>query len=117
MKEDISIHFHNSIEMFFIRGELVAQQPAYSIGRTDPHPEFKYFYCETCGEVWGKRLEPMCSKIPIHYYYRSKCKPCGGTENMLNPWEENHLDYLGNNVLAYLFLKTLEEKENENSYK
>lgn len=109
MPADQLIKYRNSLEMFLIRGKLIAQQTAYvhPFLKEDSY-EVKHFYCPKCGQPWGSRVQP--DSIPsLHHFYSSTCRDCGGDENMLTPFEESHLEILGPEVLAYLFLQRVEE--------
>jgi len=94
----------SSTELWLVRNTLVASQQAYVHAYIkETWHEVRHFYCTTCGDVWGQRVNPSLSS-PRHYFYKSTCRECGGDENMLTPWEISHSDVLGPNVLAYLIL-------------
>jgi predicted RNA-binding Zn-ribbon protein involved in translation (DUF1610 family) len=96
--------YRPSVEMFLIRGNLVAQQQAYSHAYLkETYYEVKHFYCPICGDAWGLRVDNSARDMR-HHFYSSECKDCGGEQNMLTPWEQDNIDILGPNVLAYLIL-------------
>lgn len=96
------------MELWLVNGQLVAQQQAYSFPyMKESYHEVRHYYCPRCGTVWGMRADPSAVS-PRHYFYR---QPCGG--DMLNPWETEHIDALGPNVLAYLILQTAPGEQHE----
>jgi hypothetical protein len=103
------------MELFLVDNKIVATQQAYqSPFMKEAYEEIKYFYCPSCGTVWGMRVNPDAVS-PRHYYYKSKCKPCGGAPDMLVTWERDNSEVLSPNVLAYLILTLTEEvKDHEN---
>jgi len=106
MINEFRYRYLDSLELWLVRNKLVASQQAYThefIKET--WHEVRHFYCTTCGDVWGQRVNPSLSS-PRHYFYKSTCVECGGDENMLTPWELSNTDILGPNVLAYLILQT-----------
>ncbi len=106
-------HYRPSTELFLVNNQLVARQQAYSHAFfKEAYYEVKHYYCPCCGTAWGLRVDPE-AQSPRHHYYRSLCKDCGGNNNMLTPWELEHLDVLGPNVLAYLILTLTEEVDHE----
>ena len=95
-----------SLELFMVKGQLVASQRAYTFPFMKAHyREVRHFYCPTCGEVWGTRAIAN-AESPRHHFYSNLCKEHGGDQSMLNPYEWQHLDVLSPNVLAYLILST-----------
>lgn len=96
--------FRDSLELWLIRGNLVASQRSYSFPyMKDEFRENRYYYCSKCGEVWGKRLDAEAVH-PSHFYIKRVCSPCGGVENMQYPWEEANLDVHSASVLAHLLM-------------
>ena len=101
--------YRQSMELWLVHNKLVASQQAYTHAYLkETSHEVKHYYCQSCGDVWGLRVDPS-RPATRHYFYKSKCRSCDGDENMLTPWEAMHLDILGPNVLASLILTTEQE--------
>lgn len=101
------------MELFLIHGSLVACQQAYTFAyHKETYHEVMHFYCPSCGDVWGTRVQPE-APASKHRYYRRMCEECGGLNDMLLPWEWSQLDVLAPNVMAYLILQKTQEVDNE----
>lgn len=105
-------NYRQSIELWIINSRVIASQQAYVHAYfKESWYEVKHYYCPCCGKVWGIRIVPDFMS-PRHHYYQSTCSECEGDENMLTPWELEHTDILGPNVLAYLILHGAKAQEN-----
>ena len=109
---DLDAYPRAALELFIVRGKVVATQQSYSTLPNDKSEPVEHFYCPHCGEVWGERITPNLP-VSYHHYFSEPCKDCGGKEEMIHPMEWNNLDFLGGEVLAYLFLKETEGYETE----
>lgn len=110
---DCEIYWLQAVELWMVKGKLVAQQQAYV------HPFYResyraldHYFCSKCGEVWGRRIVPEFQS-PHHQVFKEICRPCGGEGSMLTPWEAMHMEVLGPNVLAYLLLQETEEVKHD----
>ena len=104
------VHFTGETEMFLVRGKLVATQPFfYFIVKEEFRHEVKHFFCRACGEEWGTRVSPSAVHPP-HSFHKSRCRKCGGSEDMLSGFEWRHLNLLSPSVLAYTFLQLTAEE-------
>lgn len=115
--EVANLRFSADPELWMIRGELVATTASYNMPYFKPdYREVRHYYCGTCGDEWGLRIAPAATHPP-HHFYKSRCFKCGGTEDMLSPYEKEFLyEIFSTEVLAYLLLiysQTL-EVANEN---
>lgn len=106
------ITYRDSLELWLIRDELVATQRSYSFPyMQDTWRENRYYYCPSCGEVWGKRLDAGATK-PHHFYIKRDCQTCSNqVEDMRYPWEETNSWALGANVLAHLLMLYTNDQE------
>ncbi len=108
--DECKIKHLSALELFLIRGTLVASQPAYTHPyMKETYHEVRHFYCPKCGERWGTRTKAQLP-ISLFKYYSKPCNSCGGKEawSMLIPFEQRRLELLGPNVLAFLFLEASE---------
>ena len=113
MDEEGQVVFRSSLELWLIRDELVASQRSYSYPyMRDTWRENRYFYCSTCGELWGKRIDAGAAQ-PFHKYIQKRCKEHGGTEDMRYPWEEKHSWVHSASVLAHLLMNYTNDLEVE----
>lgn len=113
MIEPDKITFTSFPEMFFVEGNLVAVQPAYNTPfHKDRFHETKHFYCGICGKEWGLRIAPDFPET-LHHFYKARCKEHSGKNDMLSPFEWDHLDLLSGEVLAYTLLQQVPKEGND----
>lgn len=95
-----------------VEDRVVATQPAYSIHLKPGLYHARHFFCQRCGTIFARRISPGANAL--HTVKKSYCREHSPTPpDLLAPYEWTHLEILGKEFLAYLFLIYSEEYLND----